>query len=219
MAPNQTAESLTDWGQRANLPWKIEKCGPGVVAAFSRGPLPGAGQWSHFYADAGNTACSGDTIAAGPVDLQWFGLPGPRNMPDRHDKNVGPLYQDGRLFVSGDNCVVAVDGYNGTILWRREVPHSVRLGAFKHCGNMAVGDDHLYVASGGDCLDLDAQTGAIRQTLSVPASPDGSSNEWGYVAVDKNLLFGSRTGPGAAFREQTVDTEVLDLARFHARGV
>jgi len=130
-------------------------------------------------------------------------------MPDRHDKNVGPLYRNGRLFVSGDNYVVAVDAYNGTILWQRDVPRSVRLGAFKNCGSMAAADDCLYVASGGDCLALDAASGEIRRTLSVPAAPDGAADEWGYVAVAGDLLLGSSTGPDAAFREQTIDTEVL----------
>ncbi len=210
IAPESAARArLAQWGGQAVPGWKVEKSGAGLVASASRGPLPGAGEWSHFHADPGNTACSGDAIAPGPVDLQWFGSPGPRNMPDRHDKNVAPLYKNGRLFVSGDNYVVAVDAYNGTVLWQRDVPRSVRLGAFKHSGNMAATDDRLYVASGSECLALDAQTGEIRQTFSVPASPDGRANEWGCVAVENDLLLGSATRPGAALREQTIDTEVL----------
>ena len=73
-----------------------------------RGPLEGAGEWTHFYADGGNLACSNDALKPGPVDIQWFGRPGPRRMVDRHEKNVGPLYKDGRLFISGDNCIVAL---------------------------------------------------------------------------------------------------------------
>lgn len=189
----------------------LRPCGGTVVLAaadgfrsHARGPLPGSGEWSHFLADAGNTACSGDAMKPGPVDLQWFGRPGPRRMPDRHDKNVAPLYKNGRLFISGDNYVVAMDAYNGTILWERDVPHSVRLAAFKNCGNMAATDDLLYVASGPDCLVFDAQTGELRKTFSLPPTA-----EWGYVAVQDDLLVGSATRPGATFREQTLYTEVL----------
>lgn len=189
----------------------LRPCGGTVVwrtadgfSSSTRGPLPGAGEWSHFYADAGNTACSGDAMPPGPVDLQWFGRPGPRRMPDRHDKNVAPLYKNGRLFVSGDNYVVAVDAYNGTILWERDVPQSIRLAAFKNCGNMAATDDCLYVASGSECLAFDASTGELRKSYSVPVS-----HEWGYVAVEKDLLVGSATRPGGAFRDQTMYTEVL----------
>jgi len=184
--------------------WKVEKIGGLTIGSAARGALPGAGEWSHFFGDAGNTACSGDAMAAGAVDLQWFGRPGPRQMPDRHDKNVAPLYKNGRLFVSGDNHVLAADAYNGTILWERDVPHSVRLAAFKNCGNMAAADDCLYVASGSECLALDAQTGELRGTFSVPVS-----SEWGYVAVENDLLVGSATRPGGTFRDQTIYTEVL----------
>ncbi len=198
-------------GSSAEINRVLRPCGGTVVlrtangiTSASRGALPGAGEWSHFYGDPGNTACSGDAMTAGSVDLQWFGRPGPRQMPDRHDKNVGPLYKNGRLFVSGDNHVLAADAYNGTILWERDVPRSVRLAAFKNCGNMAATDDCLYIASGSECLAFDAQTGELRKTFSVPVTA-----EWGYVAVEKDLLVGSATRPGGTFRDQTIYTEVL----------
>ena len=49
-----------------------------------------------------------------PLRIQWYGQPGPRLMADRHHRNVPPLYKDGRLFVPGENLVIAVDAYNGT---------------------------------------------------------------------------------------------------------
>jgi outer membrane protein assembly factor BamB len=234
--PESVAEErVTKWGAPALTGWKFQSGPAGLmvrqggmgfqpmqhrqdadatttralVASIARGPLPGAGDWSHFYADAGNTACSDDTLAPGAVDLQWFGRPGPRLMPDRHDKSMAPLYKNGRLFVPGDNCVIAVDAYNGTILWERDVPRSLRLGAFKNCGSMAATDERVYIASGSDCLALDADSGELRQTLHVPASPDSTAREWGYVAVANELLLGSTTRPEATFREQTLDTEVL----------
>ncbi len=202
-------ERVTKWGAPALTGWKFQRSGASLVASIARGPLPGAGDWSHFYADAGNTACSGDTLSLGPVDLQWFGGPGPRLMPDRHDKNMAPLYTNGRLFVPGDDSVIAVDAYNGTILWERDVPRSLRLGAFKNCGGMAATDERLYIASGSDCLALDAGSGELHQTLRIPAAPDGMAREWGYVALADDLLLGSATRPEATFREQTLDTEVL----------
>ena len=203
-------DALEHWGQDTIPDWKTEKLPSGFcVGSARRGPLDGAGEWSHFYGDAGNSACSRDAIEQGPMDVQWFGRPGPRRMPDRHDKNVGPLYKNGRLFVSGDNYVIAVDAYNGTVLWERDVPDSVRLGAFRHGGNMAAAADRLYVASGSECLALDAQTGQQKLALSVPLAPDGSSNEWGYLACDRDVLVGSVSPSGAAFRIQDLDTETL----------
>jgi outer membrane protein assembly factor BamB len=204
------AAALQSWGQGEIPGWKTESLqDSGVVGTALRSPLPGTGEWSHFYADSGNSACSQDSMKQGPVDIQWFGRPGPRRMPDRHDKNVGPLYKHGRLFVSGDNYVVAVDAYNGTVLWERDVPDSIRLGAFKHAGNMVATDDRLYLAAGSDCLALDAQTGRQRLLLTVPSVADGRSNEWGYIACDDNILLGSVSRSGAAFRVQDLDTETL----------
>ncbi|MCU0917029.1 MAG: PQQ-binding-like beta-propeller repeat protein [Planctomycetes bacterium] len=202
-------ERVAKWGTSALAGWDFQRSSASLVASVTRGPLPGAGDWSHFYADPGNTACSGDTLAAGPVDLQWFGRPGPRVMPDRHDKSMAPLYHDGRLFVPGDNYIAAVDAYNGTVLWERDVPASLRLGAFKNCGSMAAADEHLYLASGSDCLALDGGSGQLRQSFHIPVAPDGTAREWGYMAVTNDLLLGSATRPEAAFRQQTIDTEVL----------
>ena len=201
---------LKEWGVKGLPAWKVVKDEAGFwVGSATRGRLPGAGRWSHLYADAGNSACSQDRQTQGPVTVQWFGRPGPRRSVDRHDKNVGPVYAAGRLFVSGDNNVVAVDAYNGTILWEREVPNSVRLGALKNCGNMAAADDCLYVAAGNQCLALDTQTG--RQVFSSPVqtSPPRGRKEWGYVATVDDLLLGSETKAFASFRYQTIDTEVL----------
>ncbi len=210
MTTNMSVRSnLSEWGKKVIEGWNTRKEGRIFIGSAVRGAFPGAGEWSHFYGDAGNTACSGDLMPFAAVDLQWFGRPGPRQMPDRHDKNVAPLYKNGRLFVSGDNHLLAADAYNGTILWERDVPDSVRLAAFKNCSNMAAADDCLYVASGSDCLALDAETGELRMTLNVPDSADGRKNEWGYVAVEDDLLVGSAVRRGGAFRDQTIYTEVL----------
>jgi len=57
-----------------------------------RGPLEGAGEWTHLYADPANTACSQNRLANGEMLLQWFGGPGPRDMIDRHHRSVSPLF-------------------------------------------------------------------------------------------------------------------------------
>lgn len=201
--------TLKQWGAGVISGWHSERTADGLwIGAARRGSLPGAGHWSHLYADAGNTACSQDQLVQGPVSIQWFGRPGPQHMVDRHDKNTGPVYANGRLFVSGDNYIFAIDAYNGTILWERAVPESVRLGALRNCGNMAAADDCLYVAAGNQCLALDAQTG--QQRFAVPVQgPSPGGKEWGYVAVVDDILLGSQTKGFASFRYQTLDTEVL----------
>lgn len=208
----QVEQSLRQWGEGVIPGWSIQKAGPDGqwwVGVGRRGPLEGAGEWTHFYGDPGNSACSGDALEFGPVDIQWFGRPGPRRMVDRHEKNMAPLYKDGRMFVTGDNYVVAVDAYNGTVLWERDLPESIRLGAFKNCGSMAAGDGHLYVASAGTCVALDVKSGETTAVFTAPPAANGKTGEWGYVATLQGLLLGSTTRPGANWRIQDVDTQLL----------
>jgi outer membrane protein assembly factor BamB len=174
----------------------------GHTGYVRREPLPGGGEWTHFYADPANTACSLDTsIKYEPMEIQWFGRPGPRRMIDRHRKTVAPLVKNGRLFISGDDYIAAVDAYNGTVLWEHDVPDSRRTVAFRNSSNMVVSDDALCVAAGGRCLVFDAQTGRRKAEYAMPATPSGGKAEWGYIARVGDTLLGSATKPGASFRE------------------
>ena len=210
-APGQAnPKYLAGWALGALPGAKVGKSAGGDhVLTARRGPLEGAGEWTHFYADGGNSACSNDALRLGPVDIQWFGRPGPRKMVDRHEKNVAPVSKDGRLFISGDNYVVALDAYNGTVLWEHDLPESIRLGAFRNCGSMAVTEEYLYVASGHRCVAFDVASGEKKLVLSIPEGLAGGQCEWGYVASEGDALFGSVTKPGATFRIQDVPTQTL----------
>jgi outer membrane protein assembly factor BamB len=163
-----------------------------------RGPLPGAGEWSHMYGNAANTVSSGDPVGSS-VRLQWFGLPGPRDMMDRHHRTMAPLWKEGRLFVPGYDRIYAVDAYNGTVLWEEEVAEFRRVAAFRDSSAMAAAADRLYAASGAVCLGLDPATGKRETSFPVPAA----DREWGYVAVEGELLLGSAVRPGASRRTQS----------------
>ncbi len=177
--------------------------GKRVPRLRTRGGKDDSGEWSHFYADAGNTARSHDAFPPGKTEIQWFGRPGPHRMIDRHWKTVAPLYKSGRLFVSGDDCITALDAHSGAVLWEQDVPRSVRIAAFKDTGNMVATDDHLYVAAADSCQVFDAATGRPLQPLQPPAAVRTDAHAWGYVARVENLLFGSVARPGASFRRQT----------------
>ncbi|MBO51421.1 MAG: hypothetical protein CMJ69_11640 [Planctomycetaceae bacterium] len=180
-----------------------------------RGPLEGAGHWSHMYADAANTVCSNDRFVSGPLDLQWFGPPGPRQMIDRHHRTVAPLFVAGRLFVPGDNRVIAVDGYNGTVLWNNKVPGSRRIGAFRDCSYLAATDDSVYVAAGRRCLRFDGDSGRPLTKFAVPPAADGKARDWGYLAVVGDILVGSAVSPGASRREHS--REAIEEGTYYDR--
>lgn len=171
---------------------------------FERGRLEGIGSWTHQYADPANTACSQDRLVTGAMRMQWWGLPGPRNMIDRHHRTSAPLFSNGTLFVPGNDRVYGVDGYNGTVLWEREFEKSRRIAVFRDSSQLAAAENRLYVASGDHCDAIEARTGEVQRSFTVPGD-ETQQREWGYVAVVGDTLFGSGASSGASRREMSRD--------------
>ena len=200
-------KELEKWGRPFLADWKVHNTGEIVLAWTKRKELEGAGEWTHTYAEPGNTACSQDTIIKGDMAVQWFGRPGPRYMIDRHHRNVPPLFKNGRLFAPGDCVVFAIDAYNGTIEWKIDIPNSRRLGTFLDCGSMAVDYRFLYVAAEDKCYGFDVRTGRRRITYKMPQLIRSEPREWGYVAYSGNILFGSGRRKGASYTETSYEAD------------
>jgi outer membrane protein assembly factor BamB len=197
-APSPGSSDLGDlarWvkdSQRPDLQILREEDSRVVVA---RGELPGAGSWTHLYANPGNTACSDDELVRAPFGVLWYGEPGPQGMMERHGRSVGPVSINGRLFIQGEELIQVYDAYNGTLLWRREIPGAVRARADVDGGNLALTESALFVAAHEKCLELDPATGDTVRTFDLPASPDGGARRWGYIAVEGDVLVGTAAMP------------------------
>jgi len=180
----------------------------GVWATARRGPLPGAGKWTHQYAEPGNTACSDDRIVAGPMGLLWFGEPGPAPMVNRHDAAAAPLAVNGRMFIQGENVVMVYDSYNAVKLWERKIPGAMRTRLKRYeCGNIAASDDSFFVAVQDKCLRLDAETGETRATYNLPPGREGEYPKWGYIAYVDGIIYGtSATNRGVSDSVFAIDT-------------
>ncbi|MFH1717186.1 MAG: PQQ-binding-like beta-propeller repeat protein [Planctomycetota bacterium] len=200
-------EQLKQWNQPSLGDWKVHEASEFVVALARRGNLEGAGEWTHIYAEPGNTACSGDKLVKGNMAVQWFGQPGPEYMIDRHHRNIPPLFKDGRVFVPGDCVVFGVDAYNGTIEWKTDVPNSRRLGAFLDAGSMVVDAQLLYVAAEDKCYGFDVRTGRRDKTYEMPQLITSEPRHWGYVAYSGNTLFGSGRRQGASYAETSYEAD------------
>jgi outer membrane protein assembly factor BamB len=200
-------EQLKNWGRPSFADWKVETAGDISLAWFRRPALDGEGEWTHTYAEPGNTACSGDKIVKGKMEVQWFGRPGPRRMIDRHHRNVPPLFKDGRLFAPGDCIVYAVDAYNGIIDWQVEVPNSRRLGVFLDSSNIVVDEKYLYVVAQDKCYGLDVRTGSRCRTYEMPQLIESEPREWGYIAYSGGILFGSGRRKGASYTETSYEAD------------
>ena len=165
---------------------------------YTKGSIKSAGEWTHLYSNPANTSSSLDPINA-PLQIQWFGRPGPRKIINRHSRPMSTLFKDGRLFIPANNRIIAVDAYNGTLLWEREVPDSRILGALKDTGHMAVTTDLIYIATHDNCLGINVDDGAVNVTLNVPQLISGQNRQWGYLALSGNQVFGSGKKAGSSF--------------------
>ena len=187
-------KELRSWLDAGGLTYKITNDSNGIWARIDRGPLPGAGEWTHMWADIGNTGCSGDTRITDNFDVLWFGEPGPRTLVDRHWRPMAPLYKAGRLIIPGDNHIICADAYNGARLWDVNIPNFSRVAILRDAGCVVVDEDYVYVAVEDDCLKIDLDTGQIVDTYHPPTG----NRDWGYVGIDGNLLFGSEQIVGAS---------------------
>jgi len=188
----------------------------GTWAKLTRGALKGAGKWTHQYAEPGNSGCSDDVAVQAPFGLLWFGSPGPGQMMNRHRRAAAPLAMDGRMFIQGENVLMAYDAYNGVKLWERRLLKTVeqlkpiipRVNVSYEASNFAAAPDSILVAIDDKCHRHDAATGNGIRTYRIPEDKQGRQGNWGYLACDGGLVFGSR-----ARRYATSDAIfALDLA-------
>ncbi len=187
--------AVTSWLKQTDLDEQSQLASDDRWTTLTRGALPGAGNWSHQYGNAANTAVSLDKRVKGDLGVLWFGDPGPGDMVNRHEGAVGPLATHGRLFVQGEDTILAYDGYNGTFLWKYENPKALRTGVFQNQnpGNLAASDDRLFHFLKDECFELDAATGKTVRVHRLPPDKDDGQYEWGYLATENGLLFGTAT--------------------------
>lgn len=186
-------QAVRSWLEQIGLGQQAVVTGVGRTwTKLVRGPLPGAGNWTHQYANPGNTACGDDELVHCPMGVLWFGNPGPGKMVNRHQRAAAPLAFDGRLFIQGENLIMAYDIYNGLPLWRREIPGAMRANASHDGSNLAVSSRGLFVAVRDQCLRLDPATGKTERTYGVPPADDGGTGRWGYLSTSGETLFGTR---------------------------
>jgi len=188
-------EALRSWADSAPLEGAKVTAEGGLWLAFTRGPLAGAGSWTHEYAEPGNTTCGDDQLVRCPLGVLWFGEPGPGKMQERHVRVAAPLAVNGRFFAQGVGTLMAYDAYNGLKLWEKAVPGIDRIVVSAEASNMAANADSIFVAVGDKCFRFDAATGEVKTTYALPPTEakDPKKRSWGYLAVVGDTVFGSRS--------------------------
>ncbi len=170
----------------------------GELVTYQRGPLEGAGLWTHQNSDAANTLCSNDMLVRGPLEVAWY-RDGVIEIPDRHAQGPAPLYNRGMLVVEGVHGVCGLDAYNGRTRWIYPIQdllsdwdgvhHDVGVGDMG--SNFCLGDDAVFVRTGARCLKIDLQTGRQISEFRTPVAEEKPNREWGYIACAGGILYGS----------------------------
>ncbi|MBI5723362.1 MAG: PQQ-binding-like beta-propeller repeat protein [Planctomycetes bacterium] len=139
----------------------------GLWATFSRPPLEGADDWTHWFHGPDNNPVSADKVFTAPFQLGWISRP----FNDATRAVGGRVAARGRVFVisesstdvdyNGDNTslrpaeLIVRNAYNGQILWKREISKNVRALS----STIIAAGDFVYLADGTSVFCLDAATG------------------------------------------------------------
>jgi outer membrane protein assembly factor BamB len=172
-----------------------------VIHRMLKSALPGASDWSHLYGLPDNSAFAGENLGGArnsdDLEVQWVGRPGPRYQADRSGRKPSPLSSGGRLFLQGLQRIIAVDIFNGTLLWSIEIPDLERFNMPRDCSNWCANREFLFVAVKNECWKIDTRDGRV--AAKFPASGTGKSNDWGYIATVDNKIFGSELPAGTSW--------------------
>jgi len=194
-----------------NAPGRWEEAGS--FSLFRRGELTGARDWTHQYGTAGNASYTGEALgdvsATSGMSVQWIGHPGGDFGIDRQPRMPAPLAANGRLFHQGMDRMVALNTYNGAVLWSYEIPSLRRLNVAHDCSNWSVDGSNVYLSIKDRLWILSARTGELRHALLLPTAKR-KSHDWGFVAQENDVIIGSSVWANSAYREFWGDAAWFD---------
>jgi outer membrane protein assembly factor BamB len=157
-------------------------------------------EWSHPYHGPDNNPQSTDARARAPYLTQFLAEPWYCPMPEVTVVSGGRVFKafGNRAFKRPQwpmlNTLIAMNGYNGTILWKRELDPDFMI----HRNTMIATPETLYLADGVSCKLFDAATGALKDEIVVREDlSDGPV--WKWMALKDGVLYvlcGEQEPPG-----------------------
>ena len=154
-------------------------------------PRPvGADDWSHPYHGPDNNPQSTDQQAKAPYLTQFLTDPWYVPMPQVTVSSGGRVFKAfGHIALKERewpwlNSLVAINGYNGTHLWKRPL----KPGFMIHRNTLIATPDTLYLADDTSCKLLDAATGKVRSEITIPNSID-ADGVWKWMALEQGTLY------------------------------
>ena len=168
-------------------------------------PFPkGVDEWSHPHHGPDNNPQSRDEIALAPYLTQFFAEPWYCPMPQVTVTSNGRVFKafGNRAFKRPQwpmlNMLIAMNAYNGTILWKRKLDPDFMI----HRNTMIATPETLYLADAVSCKLFDTATGKLKDEIKVPAGV-GDGPVWKWMALKDGVLYamvGEKEPPGDALR-------------------
>jgi hypothetical protein len=113
-------------------------------------------------------------------------------MVDRHLRGPAPLCAKGILVIPGENLFMAVDAFNGQLLWQRSFPGSQRYTMPYDAGYYFLDEGVFALARGAACEVVDPLTGRTLSTLEAPVPASSQTSfSWGYLSSTSGGVLGS----------------------------
>ncbi|MBN2022318.1 MAG: PQQ-binding-like beta-propeller repeat protein [Pirellulales bacterium] len=186
--PERVADAST---HKAELLRAIRPLGKLILASEEVvKPYPSeADDWTHPYRRPNNNTQSSDQLARAPYLTQFLAEPFYVPFPEVTVTSAGRVFKAfGHVgFKKRDwpwlNTLVAFNGYNGTLLWKRPLEEGFNI----HRNTMVATPDVLYVADSRSCKLIDTATGEVKDEIVAPKEADGPV--WKWMALDDGVLY------------------------------
>ena len=154
-------------------------------------PFPeGVDDWSHPYHGPDNNPQSEDRVIVAPYLTQFLAEPRYAPMPQVAVASAGRVFKAfGHVaFKTREepflNKLVAFNGYNGTMLWQRDLTEGVMI----HRNTMIATPKTLYVGDDKSCKLIDTATGQLKDEI-VPPEEKAGGTFWKWMALEDGVLY------------------------------
>jgi len=154
-------------------------------------PVPtGVDDWSHPYHGPDNNPQSNDQVARGPYLTQFLAEPRYGPLPQVAVASAGRVFKAfGHIAFKVReepllNTLAAFNGYNGTLLWKRELSPKYMI----HRNTIIATPATLYVADDKSCKLIDPETGKLLDEIIPPVETAGGTF-WKWMGLEDGVLY------------------------------
>ncbi|MBA7662523.1 hypothetical protein ES703_70552 [subsurface metagenome] len=154
-------------------------------------PFPkGVDDWSHPYHGPDNNPQSEDRVILAPYLTQFLAEPRYAPVPQVAVASAGRVFKAfGHVaFKSREepflNTLAAFNGYNGTLLWKRDLAEGVMI----HRNTLIATPTTLYVGDDKSCKLIDAATGRLKDEI-IPSKNVAGGTFWKWMGLEDGVLY------------------------------